>query len=205
MPDAPEFQVVGGDPHGRFRSLQSGSRPGDAAGAQNGSYRPGYLPPDVAGGEALDQYGQWQNDPNYGNVWVPNEPPGWAPYQDGPWVDENYYGWTWVGAEPWGWAPYHYGSWYMGPLGLGLVAGCVRSVRISGGRRWSASSDGAPELGIGVGFGFGFGNVGWVPLAPYEAFHPWYGAGAVAGRFGGSNVAAVNAFRNARVATRSAA
>lgn len=54
-------------------------------------------------------------------------------------------------------------------------------------------------VGIGVGFGFGFGHVGWVPLAPYEAFHPWYGAGAVAGRFGGSNVAAVNAFRNARV------
>ena len=29
--------------------------------------------------------------------------------------------------------------------------------------------------GVGFGVGFGFGNVGWVPLAPYEAFHPWYG------------------------------
>lgn len=25
--------------------------------------------------------------------------------------------------------------------------------------------------------GFGFGNIGWVPLAPYEVFHPWWGRG----------------------------
>ena len=86
------------------------------------------------------------------------------------------------------------------PVGLGLVAG-RRSVRITtGGRRWWASSDGVPGLGVGVGFGFGFGHVGWVPLAPLEVFHPWYGAGAVAaGRLGVGNVGVANAFRNARV------
>jgi len=30
--------------------------------------------------------------------------------------------------------------------------------------------------GLGFGLGFGFGNIGWVPLAPYEVFHPWWGA-----------------------------
>lgn len=57
-----------------------------------------------------------------------------------------------------------------------------------------------PGLGVGVGFGFGFGQVGWVPLAPFESYHPWYGGAVVAGRYGVTNVAAVNAFRNARVA-----
>src|SRR5208282_2222714 len=31
--------------------------------------------------------------------------------------------------------------------------------------------------GAGIGVGFGFGNVGWIPLAPFEVFHPWYGRG----------------------------
>ena len=31
--------------------------------------------------------------------------------------------------------------------------------------------------GGGVSIGIGFGNVGWVPLAPHEAWHPWYGRG----------------------------
>jgi hypothetical protein len=26
-----------------------------------------------------------------------------------------------------------------------------------------------------VNVGIGFGNIGWVPLAPFEAFHPWWG------------------------------
>jgi hypothetical protein len=197
--NGPEFQLVAAIPMDDFdRFNQDRDRVMQQA-SQNGSYRPGYLPPSVAGGEALDQYGQWQNDPNYGNVWVPNEPPGWAPYQNGSWIDESYYGWTWFGAEPWGWAPYHYGSWYMGSFGWAWWPG-----PFVGPHFWRPAMVGffgwGPGLGIGVGFGFGFGHVGWVPLAPYEAFHPWYGAGAVAGRFGGSNVAATNAFRNARVA-----
>ena len=191
----PEFQVVSAIPLDDFDQFNINR---DRVMQQTPDYRNGNLPPDVAGGESLDPYGQWQNDPNYGQVWVPNEPPGWAPYQDGRWVDEDYYGWTWVSADPWGWAPYHYGSWYMGPSGWAWYPGFG-----IGPHYWRPAMVGffgwgAPGLGIGVGFGFG--NVGWVPLGPFEAFHPWYGAGAVAaGRIGGANIGVANAYRNARV------
>src|SRR5215467_7505039 len=64
------------------------------------------------GTQDLDAYGSWKQVPDYGDVWVPNEPAGWVPYRDGDWVYQPYYGWTWVGYEPWGWAPYHYGRWF---------------------------------------------------------------------------------------------
>ncbi|MEA2787070.1 MAG: hypothetical protein QOF71_3174, partial [Candidatus Eremiobacteraeota bacterium] len=31
---------------------------------------------------------------------------------------------------------------------------------------------------LGFGGGFGFGNIGWVALAPYEPFYPWWGYGS---------------------------
>jgi len=193
--DDPEFQVVSAIPMDDFDKFNIDR---DRVMQQTSSYRPGYVPPDVTGGESLDPYGQWQNDPNYGQVWVPSEPPGWAPYQDGRWVDEDYYGWTWVSAEPWGWAPYHYGGWFMGPWGWAWWPGGF------GPHYWRPALVGffgwGPGLGVGVGFGFGFGHVGWVPLGPYEAFHPWYGAGALAvNRVGGVNLGVMNTFRNARV------
>jgi len=49
------------------------------------------------GSEDLDANGSWRNVPDYGDVWVPNEPDGWVPYRDGNWTYEPYYGWTWVG------------------------------------------------------------------------------------------------------------
>ena len=157
-----------------------------------------YVSPDVYGAEDLGQYGRWTYDPSYGNVWVPNQGPDWAPYEDGRWSYLDYYGWTWIGYEPWGWAPYHYGRWYRGAYGWAWYPGAI-GVRYA----WRPAlvgffGWGAP--GFGVSVGFGFGNVGWVPLAPFEAFHPWYG------RFGGlRNTAIVNntnitgVFRNARV------
>jgi len=194
--DDPEFQIVAAIPLDDFDRFNLDR---DRVMQQTTSYRPGAVPQDETGGEALDPYGQWQNDPNYGQVWVPSEPPGWAPYQNGRWVDEDYYGWTWVSADPWGWAPYHYGSWYMGPFGWAWWPGAI------GPHYWRPAMVGffgwgVPGFGVGIGFGFGFGNVGWVPLAPFEAFHPWYGAGALAaGRIGGANIGVANAFRNARV------
>ncbi len=133
--------------------------------------------PYYTGSEDLDQYGVWNEVPDYGQVWTPNTTdPNWAPYRDGRWVWEPYYGWTWVSSEPWGWAPYHYGRWF-----------------IYGGR-WSwwpgpvATYPGyypvwAPAYvsffgfggGLGVGFGFGFGTVGWFPIGPGDWFHPWWG------------------------------
>ena len=158
-----------------------------------------YVSPDVAGGEALDQYGRWQNDPQYGSVWVPSVGPGWAPYQDGRWVYTDYYGWTWLGAEPWGWAPYHYGWWYQGPWGWAWWPGALGPAWY-----WRPAMVGFFGWGSGFGFGFGFGfgyaNVGWVALAPHEAFHPWYGAGYVGAGHTTvvNNVNVMASYRNAR-------
>ena len=145
-------------------------RPRSRSGSQTSSYR--YVSPDVVGAEDLDAYGRWNNDPQYGNVWVPSVDAGWAPYREGRWVDEPYYGWTWVSADPWGWAPYHYGNWYMSSFGWAWYPGAI------GGRHyWRPAMVGFFGWGGGGGSAFGFGNVGWVPLAPYERFHPWYGRG----------------------------
>ncbi len=136
------------------------------------------------GAEDLDAHGSWRNVPDYGDVWVPNEPADWAPYRDGNWVYEPYYGWTWVGYEPWGWAPYHYGrwmyygsswAWWPGPLYGG---GFYRPF-------WSPAYVSFWGWGGGFGFGFGFGGwggFGWLPIGPCDYFHPWWGG--YRGRFG---------------------
>jgi hypothetical protein len=160
---------------------------------------------DINGAEDLDQNGRWVNDPTYGQVWSPTVSPGWAPYQNGRWVWEDYYGWTWVSYDPWGWAPYHYGRWFYGPVGWAWYPG-----PIYGRHYWAPAYVGFFGFGGGgIGVGFGFGNVGWVPLAPYEVFHPWWGRGFYGGYRSGyfgnhttivNNVNVVNTYRNARVA-----
>ncbi len=136
------------------------------------------------GSEDLDANGTWQSSPDYGEVWVPNEPEGWVPYRDGNWVYEPYYGWTWVGYEPWGWAPYHYGRWMMyggswawwpGPVWGG---GFYRPF-------WAPAYVSFYGWGGGFGFGFGWGGwggFGWLPIGPGDWFHPWWGG--YGGRFG---------------------
>jgi hypothetical protein len=136
------------------------------------------------GSQDLDAYGQWQNVPDYGDVWVPNEPEGWAPYRDGNWVYEPYYGWTWVGYEPWGWAPYHYGRWFWYGNSWAWWPGPVW-----GGYRpfWAPAYVSfwgwGGGFGFGVGFGWGgWGGFGWLPIGPCDWFHPWWGG--YRGRFG---------------------
>ncbi len=136
------------------------------------------------GSEDLDAYGQWENAPDYGQVWVPNEPDDWAPYRDGNWDWEPYYGWTWVGYEPWGWAPYHYGrwmwyggawAWWPGPV---WGAGFYRPF-------WAPAYVSFFGFGGGWGFGFGWGGwggFGWLPIGPCDRFYPWWGG--YGGRFG---------------------
>ena len=164
----------------------------DRALERTSSYR--YVGQDVVGAEELDPYGRWANDPQYGNVWVPAVDAGWAPYRVGRWVWVDYYGWTWVSGDPWGWAPYHYGNWYMSSFGWAWYPGPI-GVR----HFWRPALVGFFGWGGGGGFGlgFGFGNVGWVPLAPFERFHPWYGRG-----FNNTvivnNVTVINNYRNAR-------
>jgi hypothetical protein len=138
------------------------------------------------GAEDLDANGRWENAQDYGQVWVPNEPDGWAPYRDGNWTYEPYYGWTWVGYEPWGWAPYHYGRWMMygnswawwpGPVWGG---GFYRPF-------WAPAYVSFFGFGGGWGLGFGFGwggwgGFGWLPIGPCDRFFPWWGG--YGGRFG---------------------
>ena len=129
------------------------------------------------GSEDLDANGRWENVPDYGQIWYPDEPDGWAPYRDGNFVWEPYYGWTWVGYEPWAWAPYHYGrwmwyggawGWWPGPVwGPGFyrpfwAPAYVSFFGFGGG------------FGIGLGWG-GWGGFGWLPLGPCDWFHPWWG------------------------------
>jgi uncharacterized protein DUF6600 len=136
------------------------------------------------GAEDLDANGRWENEPDYGQVWVPNEPEGWVPYRDGNWVWEPSYGWTWVGDEPWGWAPYHYGRWMMygsswawwpGPVyGGGFYRPFWAPAYVSFfgfGGGWN----------VGVGWG-GWGGFGWLPVGPCDRFFPWWGG--YGGRFG---------------------
>jgi len=133
-----------------------------------------YVGQGVYGAEDLDAAGSWNNVPEYGNVWRPNVGADWAPYQSGRWVDEDYYGWTWVSSDPWGWAPYHYGRWF----NHDRLGWCWYPGLLTGRHYWSPALVGFFGFGGGgFGVGFGFGNVGWVPLAPFEVFHPWWGRG----------------------------
>jgi len=160
-----------------------------------------YVDPDITGVADLAANGNWVADPSYGEVWTPtNVPPDWAPYRDGSWVWEANFGWTWVGTEAWGWAPYHYGAWYhsaaYGWAWYPPRPGPVVPI-------WRPAMVGFVTFGGGVGIGYAGGglgvNIGWVPLAPYEPYHPWWG-----NQWGGgvnvyiSNEAFVHTYRNAQ-------
>jgi FecR protein len=155
--------------------------------------------PGVYGAEDLDANGTWNNVPEYGNVWRPTVSADWAPYQSGRWVWEDWYGWTWVSNDPWGWAPYHYGRWFNNDR----LGWCWYPGLLTGRHYWSPALVGFIGFGGGGGFGFGFGNVGWVPLAPFEVFHPWWGRGFNGNRgfdrsFNITNANITNVYRNAR-------
>ncbi len=194
--DNPEFQIVAAIPQDQWDKWNL-QRDQDLEKSPSRDH----VNPDINGTEELDANGRWVNDPQYGQVWVPTVDPGWAPYQVGRWVWVDYYGWTWVSGDPWGWAPYHYGRWYNGPYGWAWWPGAIYGPyywrpALVGFFGW-----GGP--GFGIGFGFGFGNVGWVALAPFERFHPWYGAGIYGHGFGAVNISrnvnVTNIYRNARV------
>ena len=124
-----------------------------------------YVSPDVVGAQDLDEYGDWQPNPEYGAVWYPRVEPGWAPYHAGHWAWIDPWGWTWVDDAPWGYAPFHYGRWAFVAGRWGWVPG-PREVRPVY----------APALVVfvgGGGPGMG-GNVAWFPLGPREVYVPPY-------------------------------
>ena len=134
-----------------------------------------YVSREMAGYEDLDQYGRWDNQPGYGQVWMPTTvSAGWAPYHDGEWAWIAPWGWTWVDDAPWGFAPYHYGrwanfrgrwGWVPGPYGVTPVY-APALVAWVGGRGGS---------GFSLSFSIGTAAaIGWFPLGPREPYFPSY-------------------------------
>ncbi|HET9284759.1 MAG TPA: DUF6600 domain-containing protein [Candidatus Angelobacter sp.] len=133
------------------RYLSSNSR------QYTGDYVPGY--------DDLDQYGQWQPSPDYGQVWYPSGVAAdWAPYRYGRWAWVEPWGWTWVEEEPWGFAPFHYGRWVLiGPRWAWVPGAYVVGVRPIYAPALVAFV-GGPSAGVQV----------WFPLGPRDPFFPWY-------------------------------
>lgn len=140
--------------------------------SENSSVSAQYVSRDVDGYYELDNYGQWDADADYGEVWYPTVAVGWAPYSVGHWVYIAPWGWTWVDDEPWGFAPFHYGRWCYLRNRWGWVPGpmVVRPVYAPalvgfvGGGGW----------GVSLSFGGGLAGVGWFPLGPRDVYVPGY-------------------------------
>lgn len=107
---------------------------------------PQYAPSHINMFEAMGQYGNWNQDPQFGMVWQPYSAPGWRPYMYGRWLNTKY-GPTWEGYEPWAWAGYHYGDWIYRDSGWAWVPGYD----------WHAGR---------VAWAQGMGSIGWMPLPP---------------------------------------
>jgi hypothetical protein len=131
-----------------------------------------YVSREVGGYEDLDDYGQWSNEPGYGQVWRPTHVAAdWAPYHDGHWAWVAPWGWTWVDDAQWGYAPSHYGrwasvrgswNWVPGPMN---VTPCYAPALVG----WIGGG------GSGFSVGFSSGNaaaIGWFPLGPREPYIP---------------------------------
>jgi len=136
-----------------------------------------YVSPNVVGYGDMGAYGTWRDNPQYGEIWVPNSvAAGWAPYTDGYWVWVDPWGWTWVDDEPWGFAPFHYGRWAFVDGYWGWCPGplAVEPVYAPALVAW---------IGFGAGFGLniGFGGgpaVGWFALGPRDVWVPPFTASA---------------------------
>jgi hypothetical protein len=128
-----------------------------------------YVSEDLIGYQDLDDYGAWDDAPEYGHVWYPSHVAvDWSPYHTGHWAWVGAYGWTWVDDAPWGFAPFHYGRWAFVGNRWGWCPGeiAVRPVY-------------APALvafvggGVGIGIGVG-GPIGWFPLGYRDPYFPSY-------------------------------
>ncbi|AHN76671.1 hypothetical protein DA70_21030 [Pandoraea pnomenusa] len=136
-----------------------------------------YVSRDMTGYESLDDYGTWQETPDYGAVWVPSDvPSGWAPYRTGHWTWVDPWGWTWVDDAPWGFAPYHYGRWAYVDARWCWVPGpvAVRPVYAPALVGWVNGSSGGNAWGVA----FAAGGVGlaWFALGPHDVYRPAYHA-----------------------------
>jgi hypothetical protein len=130
-----------------------------------------YVSPEMTGADDLDRYGQWEQSPEFGPLWIPaNVAAGWAPYSSGHWAWVRPWGWTWVDDAPWGFAPFHYGRWvnYRDTWCWAPGTYVARPVYAPALVAWI----GGPRVGISIGVGGA--PVGWFPLAPHEVYVPSY-------------------------------
>ncbi|MGH9715694.1 MAG: DUF6600 domain-containing protein [Candidatus Acidiferrales bacterium] len=139
---------------------------------ENDSVSARYVSRDVDGYYDLDNYGQWESDSDYGEVWVPTVAAGWAPYRMGQWVYIAPWGWTWVDDEPWGFAPFHYGRWFFVGSHWAWIPGprVVRPVYAPA----LVGFVGGSGFGISLSFGGGTTGVAWFPLGPRDVYVPGY-------------------------------
>ena len=133
-----------------------------------------YVSRDMTGYQDLDANGSWDDDPDYGHVWIPTRVAfGWAPYRYGRWAWVEPWGWTWIDDAPWGFAPFHYGRWaYVRNRWVWAPGVIVRRpvyapalVAFVGGSHFT----------VAAGWGAG-GGTAWFPLAPGEVYRPSYRA-----------------------------
>lgn len=101
--------------------------------------------------EPLEPYGNWEDVPDHGSVWVPHEP-DYVPYSNGYWAHTTW-GWTWISHDPFGWAVSHYGRW----------------VWLNGRWAWVPDVVWGPAW---VEWRYGDGWVGWAPLTIGYAGYP---------------------------------
>lgn len=98
----------------------------------------------------LSPYGQWDMDPNYGDVWYPDAGRDFRPYSSNGYWAMTEYGNTWVSNYEWGWAPFHYGRWvYTSYNRWGWIPG------YEWGPAW-------------VEWRSGNGYYGWAPMMPHR-------------------------------------
>ena len=130
----------------------------------------GQLSPWMVGARDLDEYGNWDNDYEYGRIWYPTAvAANWAPYRNGRWSWVQPWGWTWVDDAAWGFAPFHYGRWvrignrwaWSPGASVGRPVYAPALVTFFGGDGWSVSANVGPTYS-------------WVPLGWNEPFVPWY-------------------------------
>ena len=131
-----------------------------------------YVSPEMTGAEELDRYGRWEQNPEYGALWIPTAVAvDWAPYRSGHWAWVRPWGWTWVDDAPWGFAPFHYGRWVWFRSNWCWAPGTyvARPVYAPALVAWV----GGPHLSVSINIGGG-PAVGWFPLAPREVYVPTY-------------------------------
>ncbi len=136
-----------------------------------------YVSPEMTGAEELDRYGRWEEDPEYGPLWMPSGvAAGWAPYTTGRWAWVQPWGWTWVDVSPWGFAPFHYGRWVQrGPFWAWspgrYVARPVYAPALVG---W-VDRPPAYRPGVNINISIGVGGArNWYPLTPRDRYVPTY-------------------------------